>query len=160
MLVERRNIREAGSPTVMKKGGRHWRRFLPKRSSPNQPQAEVVDARSPRSVAEANTLVVRLKQQKEPHDNHEKLAYYRKLLIAQTPQAVMAQWQMDAHKHGYHNRQKRLYELIDFNDTFVNLVLHTPVHSRAGLADSLKAEMDQFCRKLSTPSFSDEQFTR
>lgn len=112
----------------------------------------------PRNVAEANELVARLKQQ-EPHDIQEKLAYYRKLLIAQTPQAVLAQWQMDAHKHGYHNREKRLYELIDFNDTFVNLVLLTPIHKRAGLTEVLKLEMDQFCRKLNTPSFSDKQFT-
>lgn len=88
-----------------------------------------------------------------------KLTYYRTLLIAQTPQAVLAQWQMDAHKHGYHDRQKRLYELIDFNDTFVNLVLQTPIHKRAGLTESLKLEMDpQFAVSYTLPSFSEEQF--
>lgn len=134
-----------------------WRRFLPKRQKANQ-RIDTLDTRTPRSVAEANTYVKRLKEQQEPHDNHEKLSYYQTLLIAQTPQAVIAQWQMDAHKHGYHERDKRLYELIDFNDTFVNLVLQTPIHKRFELIESLKAEMDEFCRKLSTPSFSDEQF--
>lgn len=132
---------------------------MPKPIKTQELQADNFDVRTPRSVAEANALVARIKQQGEPHDPHEKLAYYRKLLIVQTPQAVLAQWQMDAHKHGYHDRQKRLYELIDFNDTFVNLVLATPVHKRAGLSQSLKLEMDQFCRKLSTPSFSEEQFS-
>lgn len=117
------------------------------------------DERKPRSIAEANALVARIKQQQEPRDSHEKLAYYRNLLIAQTPQAVVAQWQMDAHKHGYHEREKRLYELIDFNDTFVNLALQTPVHKRPELIESLKSEMDEFCRSLSSPYFSDKQFT-
>ena len=135
-----------------------WRRFMPKRAKSEQAAVDDLDVRTPRNVQEANTLVARLKQQQEPHDNHEKLAYYRKLLITQTPQAVLAQWQMDAHKHGYHDHDKRLYELIDFNDTFVNLALQTPVHKRSELIESLKAEMSQFCRNLHTPSFSDEQF--
>ena len=136
-----------------------WRRYLPKRVKPAQAATDNIDARTPRSVAEANSLVARFKQRPVPHDNHEKQVYYRTLIIAQTPQAVIAQWQMDAHKHGYHDREKRLYELIDFNDTFVNLVLHTPTHERHDLVESLKSEMDQFCRSLHTPSFTDEQFT-
>lgn len=135
-----------------------WRRYLPKRVKTSNLLPGTLDDRTIRTVQEANEYVKQLKQQPVPADNHEKLAYYRALLIAQTPQAVLAQWQMDAHKHGYHNRQKRLYELIDFNDTFVNFVLLTPIHKRVGLTNVLKYEMDQFCRKLSTPSFSEEQF--
>ena len=135
-----------------------WRRYLPKRTKSSDVQPDSFDTRTARTVQEANVQVERLKQQPLPADNLEKLAYYRTLLLAQTPQAVLAQWQMDTHKHGYHNREKRLYELIDFNDTFVNLVLQTPVHQRAGLTEALKIEMDQFCRKLSTPSFNEEQF--
>lgn len=135
-----------------------WRRFLPKGVKAGNSTVATSDLKLIRTVADANALVQRMKQQPEPQDMYQKLAHYRTLLIAQTPQAVLAQWQMDAHKHGYHNREKRLYELIDFNDTFVSLVLLTPVHKRPGLAESLKIEMDQFCRKLSTPRFSDEQF--
>jgi len=135
-----------------------WRRYLPKRRKPNGVQTSVLNTQSIRTVQDANAYVEQMKQQSVPTDSYEKLIYYRVLLIAQTPQAVLAQWQMDAHKHGYHDRQKRLYELIDFNDTFVNLVLLTPIHKRVGLTESLKLEMDQFCRKLSTPSFSEEQF--
>jgi hypothetical protein len=65
---------------------------------------------------------------------------------------------MDMHKHGYHNREKRLYELIDFNDTYVNLVLATPHGELKGFADKLKADMIAFCRRLNTEMFSDAQF--
>jgi hypothetical protein len=135
-----------------------WRRFVPKKQSISPPQGDVVQLKAVQTTQQADELTERLRQMPEPHDLRERLVYYRTLLIAQTPQAVRAQWQMDAHKHGYHDRHKRLYELIDFNDTFVSLVLLTPLHQRAGLAVSLKLEMEQFCRKLSTPSFNNEQF--
>lgn len=136
-----------------------WRRFRPKRARAHESQIQSTSLKIVRTVIQANQLVEDLKKQPEPKDAHERALYYRTRLIAQTPQAVIAQWKMDTHKHGYHDRQKRLYELIDFNDTFVSLVLETPVHRRKELTESLKLEMDQFCRKLSTPSFSDEQFT-
>jgi hypothetical protein len=65
---------------------------------------------------------------------------------------------MDTHRHGYHNREKRLYELIEFNDTFVSYVLATPHQQLPGLAERLKKDMTHFCMKLRTPMFSDEQF--
>lgn len=79
-------------------------------------------------------------------------------LLAQTPQAVLAQRQMDAHERGYHNREKRLYELIDFNDTFVNVVLATRHRDLSGFAERLKRDMTQYCRRLNTPMFSDAQY--
>ena len=82
----------------------------------------------------------------------------RTQLLAQTPRAVLAQEQMDSHKHGYHNREKRLYELIEFNDTFVSYVLATPHKQLPGLADRLQNDMTAFCAKLETPMFSDEQY--
>src|SRR5690606_30984045 len=53
------------------------------------------------------------------HDKVHLLA----LLILQAPGAARAQREMDGHRGGYKNRQARLYELIDFNDTFVDTVL-------------------------------------
>ncbi len=44
----------------------------------------------------------------------EKAILLQALLVVQTPRAARAQAQMDAHEHGYHNREKRLFELIDF----------------------------------------------
>lgn len=142
----------------MLKVGRRWRRFSPKRSSREEPLSHTLSLRVVRSVADANDLVERMKQQGEPKEGREKLTYYRTLLVAQSPRAVIAQWRMDTHKHGYRNRKKRLFELIDFNDTLVSVILQTPIDDRFNLASSLKYEIDQFCRKLSTPRFSEEQF--
>ncbi len=135
----------------------HWRRFLPNKQ---QRLNEYGDARlhSLRFVAEAARLVDILKQSTPPHGKTALVAYYRTLLLAQTPQAVIAQWQMDAHKHGYHDREKRLYELIDFNDSYVALLLNAGHLADQAFIEQLKADMDALCRRLHTPSFSAEQF--
>lgn len=136
-----------------------WRRYLPKKKSRiDAPLSDGLSLRTVQSVADASNLSDRMKQAGEPELEHEKLRYYRTLLVAQSPRAVLAQWKMDTHKYGYRNRKKRLFELIDFNDTLVNVILLTPVDDRFNLASSLKYEIDQFCRKLNTPRFSEEQF--
>lgn len=136
----------------------HWRRFVPKR----KPEGIVLDDGSHlntiRSVTEANTYIDELKQLPVPHDQKAAAHHYRTLLLAQTPRAVVAQWQMDAHKHGYRDREKRLYELIDFNDTFVSLILVTQQQDLPGFIERLKTDMDAFCKRLSTPAFTADQF--
>ncbi len=136
----------------------HWRRFVPKR----KPQGVVLEDGSHlhtiTSVADANNYIDELKQLPVPHNQAEAAHHYRTLLLAQTPRAVVAQWQMDAHKHGYRDREKRLYELIDFNDTFVSLILVTQQHDLPGFVERLKVDMDAFCKRLSTPAFTVEQF--
>ncbi|HEY0965279.1 MAG TPA: hypothetical protein VGE13_02245 [Candidatus Saccharimonadales bacterium] len=80
------------------------------------------------------------------------------LLILQTPQAARAQDDMDKHRGGYSNRQARVYELIDFNDTFVDLVLSVPVEEHPVLADRIWNELANFCEKYHAMSFREEQF--
>jgi hypothetical protein len=111
-----------------------------------------------RSVEDANRLIGEMRSMGNPATRQEQQVNYRQLLILQTPRAALAQAQMDTHKHGYHDREKRLYELIEFNDTFVNYVLATPHVKLPGLAEQLKRDMTDFCKKLKTPMFSDEQF--
>lgn len=79
-------------------------------------------------------------------------------LILQAPQAARAQEQMDQHPHGYHNKQERLYELIDFNDTYVSAVLSLPDDQLVHFADEAKRAMDVFCKQLRSRCFSDEQY--
>lgn len=136
----------------------HWRRYLPKRRQTAVASSGDSRLRLLRTVADANGLVDELKQASVPHEKLEAINYYRTLLLAQTPRAVIAQWQMDAHKHGYHNREKRLYELIDFNDSYVALLLRAGHSADQAFVDQLKADMDALCRRLGTPSFSPEQF--
>lgn len=59
-------------------------------------------------------------------------------LILQAPRAAVAQEQMDKHPHGYRAKQERLFELIDFNDTFVSAVLSMPEEEIATFADEAK----------------------
>lgn len=110
-----------------------------------------------RSVEDAGAFVDILKGIEQPQEP-DRIEHLRTMLLAQTPRAVLAQIQMDKHKHGYHNREKRLFELIDFNDMFVNLVLATPHGELKGFAQRLYADMDTFCRRLGTPMFTEEQF--
>ncbi len=79
-------------------------------------------------------------------------------LILQAPRAAVAQEQMDRHPHGYHAKHERLFELIDFNDTYVSAVLSLPEEEIATFADEAKKGMDTFCKQLRTRCFSNEQF--
>lgn len=80
------------------------------------------------------------------------------LLIAQAPQAVRAQAQMDRHPQGYRNKQERLYELIDFNDSYVSTVLALPASKRHGFELLARHEIARFCAQVHNPMFSEEQF--
>jgi hypothetical protein len=111
-----------------------------------------------RSVEDASAFTDILKGIEQPDEQAKRQEHLRTMLLAQTPRAVLAQIQMDKHKHGYHNREKRLYELIDFNDMFVNLVLATPHGELKGFAEQLYADMNSFCRRLETPIFTEEQY--
>ncbi len=80
------------------------------------------------------------------------------MLLLQAPAAVMAQREMDSRHGGYRNRQARIYELIDFNDTFVDTVFSLHDHDLASFPERLKDEIDRFCERLHTPSFTPQQF--
>lgn len=90
--------------------------------------------------------------------SHEYAATLLALSIAQTPRAVQAQAQMDHHPHGYRNKKERLYELIDFNDSYVSTVLALPHAQRIGFDELLRHELARFCAQMQSPMFSDEQF--
>ena len=80
-------------------------------------------------------------------------------LLAQAPSAALAQAQMDASHHGYANRQQRLYELIDFNDTTVDTILAMDDSQRAQFDNRVKRAADRTCRRVGAPCFSDEQWS-
>ena len=80
-------------------------------------------------------------------------------LLAQAPRAVLAQIQMDKFPHGYRNKQERLYELIDFNDTLVATILVMDEPRRQAFAVRAKQAADRVCRRVGAPCFTDEQWT-
>ena len=77
------------------------------------------------------------------------------LLVLQTPRAVQAQQKMDEHPHGYHDKEARLYELIDFNDAYVSTVLALSGAELKGFADTVKQELARFCQSVHSQMFSD-----
>ncbi|MGB2787435.1 MAG: hypothetical protein WBB94_03580 [Candidatus Saccharimonadaceae bacterium] len=79
-------------------------------------------------------------------------------LALQAPRAAKAQQEMDKHPHGYSDKNARLYELIDFNDTFVATVLTLPVGYADGFVEMAKQLMDKFCRQAAARCFSNQQY--
>ncbi len=80
-------------------------------------------------------------------------------LLAQVPRTVLAQLQMDTFEHGYRNKQERLYELIDFNDTLVSTILPMNDDLRRQFADRTKQAADRICKRVGSPCFTNEQWT-
>lgn len=89
---------------------------------------------------------------------NERPEYNLALLILQAPGAARAQREMDSRHGGYRNREARVFELIDFNDTFVDTVLELDQTERAGFVQRCKIELDYFCQQIHTAMFSDSQF--
>lgn len=80
-------------------------------------------------------------------------------LLAQVPRASLAQQQMDQFPHGYHNKQERLFELIDFNDTMVATILALDDTHRESFEVRAKQAADRVCKRVGAPCFSNEQWT-
>ena len=85
-------------------------------------------------------------------------ASWMALAIMQSPRAARAQIMMDKHKHGYKDREKRLFELIDFNDAFVSCVLSLPEEYLEEFTLRFEHEIDLFCRKLHVAAFTHDQY--
>ena len=136
----------------------HWRRFLPRRKVQTPRSSDVLDIAAAGTVSDLNAVIEHQKSTLASLSGANKKVALENLLILQTPRAALSQRQMDEHAHGYHNREKRLYELIDFNDAFVSTVLALDHEEVKGYADRLKQKMIDFCKSMHTPMFSDEQF--
>ncbi len=80
-------------------------------------------------------------------------------LVLQAPRAAVAQESMDEHPQGYHNKEKRLFELIDFNDAFVAAVLALPDDELPYFPTKAKQLLDTMCKKAGTRCFSNEQWS-
>ena len=155
----------------MKKWHEKWRRFRPQ-TSPRGREAivthgqyigvfydawRVVDEMTREYDIRAQDGIDQLDRAIDARKQHARTAAeWLALVLLQTPRAARAQMQMDAHKHNYHNRHERLFELIDFNDSFVNTVLALPKSELAGFADTLRKASGELCRRLQAPNFSDD----
>lgn len=149
-----------------------WQRFRPKaRGSINDPSAydtESIYAKARSIVYDSLRQTTRMPRNslKRSSDAAKKLrsrnvqepAYLMASLILQSPNAVRAQQQMDRHEGGYNNRQARVFELIDFNDTFVDLALSLPEDELENFPERLKLELDHHCERMHAAKLTDRQF--
>ncbi|HTK39355.1 MAG TPA: hypothetical protein VL362_00650 [Patescibacteria group bacterium] len=78
--------------------------------------------------------------------------------ILLAPAAAEAQRQMDKHQGGYKNREKRLFELIDFNDSFVDTVLALDKTTLETFTVRFRTEVDAYCERCGVSPFDDKQF--
>lgn len=104
-------------------------------------------------------VIEQMKRRVERADAEDRPARVIALLLLQAPRAARAQDAMDKrHGHGYHHRSKRLYELIDFNDTFVDAVLSLGREHRRDFVQTTYTLMQDVCRRARTHMFTYEQF--
>lgn len=133
---------------------RRWRHWRPRWRRRKHHTGD----RRPLGTDHLETTIEEFKRRVEGADTAEKAALLEKLLVLQAPRAALAQAEMDAHPRGYRNREKRLYELIDFNDTFVSAVLAQPSSRLDSFVERVYSAMTKFCATQKTIMFSDEQF--
>jgi len=134
---------------------RRWHHWRPRWRKRRQYRSQ---ERLPLGVDHLERTIEEYKRRAELANGSDKAILLEKLLVLQAPRAALAQAEMDAHQGGYHNREARLYELIDFNDTFVSAVLAQPKERLGGFVERVHAAMRKFCVSQKTIMFSDEQF--
>ena len=79
-------------------------------------------------------------------------------LALQAPRAAVAQEEMDKHPHGYHNKERRLYELIDFNDAFDSTILAMPRELLPHVRERVQALCELMCERAGTRCFSAQEY--
>lgn len=99
------------------------------------------------------------KLQKRPVEQLQVAEAWLYALALSAPQAAVAQEEMDKHPHGYHNKEHRLFELIDFNDAFVASVLALPHDMLPHAEQWIRQLCDLTCQRAGTRRFSDEQYS-
>jgi hypothetical protein len=107
---------------------------------------------------EVNNLDKKIDKWKQQAKRTNVTADWLTAFFAQAPRAVLAQLQMDKHPHGYHDKQARLFELIDFNDTFEGAVLSMNDDERARFAEEGRKGCDYVCSLVNVLPFDDEQW--
>lgn len=105
-----------------------------------------------------NELVEHAKSAAQQAGSVQRAEAWLYALALQAPRAAVAQESMDEHPHGYHNKEARLFELIDFNDAFVAAVLALPKPTLPRATLAIKHLCELACKKAGTRCFADEQF--
>lgn len=94
---------------------------------------------------------------KEDAPSLERAEAWLYALALQAPRAAVAQEAMDK-QHGYHNKEHRLYELIDFNDAFDAAILALPRDLLPHVQEHIRDLCNYMCEKAGTRCFTDEEY--
>lgn len=161
----------------MKSG--HWRRWQPrikKRSTVTKPVQEtgnvfeVVEGRLMRlplnrhlwkrkhDLSVLTDYIEEAKHIAYQSNGERKAEDWLYLLALSAPRAAVAQESMDEHPQGYHNKEARLFELIDFNDAYVATILALTPDELMHAVSGIRRLLDTACKKVGTRCFSDEQY--
>lgn len=152
-----------------------WRRFKPRALRVRSSERDNQDSLFSQARSEVSTIIEelqgvyggklryhhledRITDQRERAEQTQTALDLLVLLILQAPRAAAAQIAMDAHTHGYRDRHARLFELIDFNDSFDSTVLACADEILGTFVERAKKEMDWLCRRLKAQCFSDRQY--
>ena len=151
-----------------------WRRFRPNdilkkiRALPQPPQvrhdmfvevADYVERRLPHrrpKPHQLDSLILQFRSRAEATGRPED---WLAALYVQAPRAATAQQMLDKYPHGYHDRRAHVFELIDFNDTFVGTILAMDEYHRQDFERRAKVQCDRICYHAHSPLFSDTQWT-
>jgi len=140
-----------------------WKRRQMRRTPALQYEDDIFGAAIHIVKREAGGKKLTAKRLVEVASNLAKLAnktapYNLALLLARSPRAAVAQMEMDIHHGGYKNRKARIYELIDFNDSFVDTVLSLPEDQLTTFPEQLQFYMETLCQKVNVLMMTDKQF--
>ncbi len=150
-----------------------WRRFRPRRlvqrlrGIPESPRindnifqdvADYVARRAPRRRPKPHQMEVLIKELRGKAESSNRPEDWLAALYIQAPRAANAQQQMDQHPYGYRDKRARLFELIDFNDTFVATVLALQESDRAKFATQAQLGCERLCMQTHSARFTDEQW--
>lgn len=110
-------------------------------------------------VERLSSAIDEMRRRAQGSDDSDHAQYLLALLLLQAPRAARAQMAMDK-RHGgsYRHRHKRLFELIDFNDAFVDTVLALRADQRASFTQQFYVYAQEFCRRMRTHMFTHEQY--
>lgn len=110
-------------------------------------------------VERLSSAIDEMRRRAQRSEESDRAHYLLALLLLQTPRASRAQSAMDTrHGNSYRHRHKRLFELIDFNDTFVDTVLALRTDQRTNFTQQFYAYAQEFCRRMRTHMFTHEQY--
>lgn len=135
-----------------------WRRFRPKQPVRYHETYDWVTTQLLAFAGDRRTPVEIVRQLRRQVEETPETRLWLLLAICLTPMAARAQRELDGHHGGYKNRQARVYELIEFNDAYVEAVLGMSSVELEGFEEWFYQQMRRFCKAKHEMPLSAKQY--